>query len=47
MKISDIDQSLHSEFHIGDIISEKGDGGYKLKVYQGQSDGKERWKYMS
>ena len=32
MKIKDLDETLRDEFYVGDFVSEKVEGGYKLKV---------------
>ena len=36
MRISELDVTLRSELHPGDIVSEKVDGGYKIKVWWNQ-----------
>lgn len=47
MKISQLDESIRDTFHIGDFVSEKVEGGYRLKIYQGENNGQRFWEYIS
>lgn len=47
MKISELDETLRDEFHIGDFASEKVEGGYRLKIFQGENNGQRFWEYIT
>lgn len=34
MKIKDLDESFRDELYVGDFVSEKVEGGYKLKIVE-------------